>query len=190
MEKINGVLLERALTAVMLVLVASAGWANDAHDAVRFVATFQTTSWVNPTSPAGRCAATAVPLLEAVGAGDTNLLGVVFDKQSHCIGTPDKDGIPFDRGEFTLTSPHGKTVEGQYFGRLVWTFPNSKFGPPPSGNWQIKGYVCIAKVAGRTVSDCSQPPKRLFAGSGECPDLNPENGAPATIFIDQLIRFK
>jgi hypothetical protein len=96
MERTNDILAKKTLTAVCLALVASAGWANDAHDAVRFVATFQTTSWVNPTSPAGRCAATAVPLLEAVGAGDTNLLGVVFDKQSHCIGSPDKDEIPFN----------------------------------------------------------------------------------------------
>lgn len=188
MERTNDIPSKKALTAVLLVLVASAGWANDAHDAVRFVATFQTTSWVNLTSPAGRCAATAVPLLEAVGAGDTNLLGVVFDKQSHCVGRPDKDGIPFDSGEFTLTSPQGKTVEGRYFGRLVPTF-NSKFGPPPSGNWQIKGYVCITKVAGRTVSDCSQPPKNYAPARGMS-DLNPENGAPASIFIDQWIRFK
>jgi hypothetical protein len=184
MERTNDITTTKALTAACLALVTSAGWANDTHDTVRFVAALQTTSWIVERSPEGRCATPKVPLLEAVGAGEANLVGVVFEKQSHCIG----EGGSFERGKFTLTNRYGKTVEGRYFGTLVPTL-NSKFRPRPSGNWLIDGRVCIVSIGGRAVSDCRYPPRNYDPARGIA-DLNPANGAPAALFIDQVVRFR
>ena len=67
MERTNGIPTKKALTAVSLALVTSAGWANDGRDVVRFQGTLQATSKV-AFPPDGRCKG---PTLKAVGAGDT-----------------------------------------------------------------------------------------------------------------------
>ncbi len=167
-------------------LSASAGWAHDDHEGVRFQATLQTTSLLMlPPVEQGRCADLPTPLvglLKVVGAGDTNLVGVVKDEQSHCVRA---DGT-FDGGKFTLTNPQGKKIEGRYFGGLVPTF-NSKFPPPaPLGTWLIAGSVCIVSLGGRPVSDCSHPPANYEPATG-ITDLSTGAG---TIFLDQFIRFK
>jgi hypothetical protein len=158
--------------------VTSAGWASDGHNVVRFQATRQTTSRL-VAAPTGRCTdpSTVAGLLEAVGPGDTNLLGVVTDEQSHCVR---KDGTSFDGGKFTLTNPQGKKVEGRYFGTIVPTFN--------PGIVQIAGRVCIWRVGGRTVSDCKQPDD--YDPAKGIVNFDSRVGGPATIFIDQVIRLK
>jgi hypothetical protein len=203
MEKINRVLLrERAVTAVLLVLVSSAGSANDGHDLVRFQATLQTTSLFVPTAegqppPAGCEVSRGEPVigvLNVVGAGTSNLfLGQLYVQQRHCV----RRDLTFFGGCFKLTktlppltaspcSSGDSLLEGRYFGGLERTF-NSKFPPPPPlGTWLIKGNVCILKVRGHTVNDCSQPPRRYEAASG----ISYQDTGAATIFLDQVIRFK
>jgi hypothetical protein len=184
MERTNDILAKKTLTAVCLALVTSAGWANDGHDLLRFQATLQTTSQFFP-GPAAQCTnpSTVLGLLKAVGPGDTNLLGVVTDEQSHCV----RKGTSFDGGKFTLTNPQGKTIEGRYYGKIVKTF-NSTQDDPPLGVWQVEGNVCIVKVAGRVVSDCSHPSRNHYRANGIV-NFDPTIGNPATIFIDQWIRF-
>lgn len=161
-------------TAALLMLAASSGWANDGRNLVRFQATLQTTTRIVQPPP-GRCddrpnLPPVVGLLEAVGAGDANLLGPVFDEQSHCVRA---DGTFFG-GQFTLTNAKGKKLSGRYFGRLIPTF-NSKVPPPPPplGPWLIQGYVCIGKAD----DNCYQSARGIT-------DLST---GVATIFLDQWI---
>jgi hypothetical protein len=204
MEKINGVLLvERALTAVLLVLVAGAGSANDGHNLVRFQATLQATSSFVPVRegepPPEGCEVSrgeqpAIGVLKVVGAGTSNLfLGPVYVEQKHCVRA---DGT-FFAGCFKLTStPLPLTaapcssryplLEGKYFGELVPTF-NSKFPPPaPLGTWLIEGKVCIVKVRGRKVNNCSHHGRDYEPAAG----ISYQDTGAAMIFLDQVIRSK
>jgi hypothetical protein len=189
----------QVLTAACLALVTSAGWANDGRDAVHFQGTLQATSKVF-FPPEGPCKG---PTLKAVGAGDTNLFGSVYIEQLHCLGENGK----FSDGVFklfrTLPSSSAKPViEGVYCGTLVPTF-NSTFlpatsttPPTPQGTWLVAGYVCITKtVLGRVDSNCGRPVSCTPPPKGYDPArgiTNLTNGldGPATIFIDQWIRFK
>jgi hypothetical protein len=201
MERTNGIPTKKALTAVSLALVASAGWANDGRDAVRFQGTLHATTKVF-LPPHGRCKG---PTLKAVGAGDTNLFGSVYIEQSHCLGEDGKffDGVfKFTKTSPSATSPVKPLIEGVYCGALVPTF-NSTFlpatsttPPTPPGTWLVAGSVCITKtILGRVDSNCgrptscSPPPKGYDVARGITNLTNGLDG-PATIFIDQWIRFK
>ena len=203
MERTNGIPTKKALTAVCLALVASAGWANDGHDLVRFQAALQaTSSFVLATKgapPPKGCEVSpgeqpAIGVLKVVGAGTSNLfLGPLYVEQRHCV----RDDLTFFGGCFKLTktplpltaapcSSSNSLLEGRYFGRIVPTF-NSKFPPPlPLGTWLIEGNVCVLKVRGRTVNDCKHPRTDYEPATG----ISYQDTGVATIFLDQLIRFK
>ena len=202
MERTNDIPSKKALTAVCLALVASAGWANDGRE-LRFQGTVQATSKIE-LPPAGehRCKSKGHPTLRAQGAGDTNLFGSVYIEQSHCVG---------DRGAFTdgvfklsrmpppLPPAHRALVEGVYCGTLVPTF-NSTFlpttPPTPQGTWLIAGYVCIKKTTlGEVEGDCGQPAhcsaqSRRYQPARGITNVTIGLDGPATIFIDQVLRLK
>lgn len=148
----------------------------------RLRANLQTTSRL-VAPPEGRCAdedghAPVIGLLEAMGAGETNLLGTVVDEQSHCVRA---DGTFFG-GRFTLTNADGRTIRGLYFGNLAPTF-NSTFTPAPGGTWLIHGNVCVLRHGGEDVDE-----------SGcEARDYRPAHGITSlatgdgTIFLDQTV---
>ena len=203
MERINSILLrERAVTAALLVLVSTAGWANDGLER-RFQGTLQATSKFElPPNGEDRCKNKRQPTLRAQGSGDTNLFGSVYIEQSHCVG----DQGAFTDGVFKLsrTPPpfhpaHRALVEGVYCGTLVPTF-NSTFlpttPPTPQGTWLIAGNVCIKSIVlGQLEGRCGQPADCSAQSSRYQPArgiTNLTNGldGPATIFIDQVIRFK
>ena len=206
MEKINGVLLrERTVTAVLLAVVSTAGWANDGQErhfqGTRFQGTLQATSkFYPPGNGEDRCNNKGQPTLRAQGSGDTNLFGSVYIEQSHCVGV----GGAFTDGVFKLrkSPPSKKTplsplVEGVYCGQLEETFNSTKppTTPTPQGTWLIAGNVCIKKVQGQLDGHCGQPADCSEKSSRYQPArgiTNLTNGldGPATIFIDQMIRFK
>jgi hypothetical protein len=164
---------------------------------VPFVATFATTSrLVNYGTPGytaeyfTRCQ--GAPVLEIQGAGDASLLGVMTDIQSHCLALPgpaDPTALPFFNGVFTFTDARGRTITGQYSGKLVPT--NTSVPPtmgPPQGAWIIVGAVCISggtRVAG-IVNDCAAGRYSPARGTTV---LNPfvDDTNPATLFLDQTI---
>jgi hypothetical protein len=201
MERTSDLTTTKVLTAASLALVTSAGWANDGWDAVRFQGTLQATSKVF-FPPDGRCKG---PTLKAVGAGDTNLFGSVYIEQSHCLG---ENGQFFDGVfRFTKTLPSATSgikpvIEGVYCGTLVPTF-SSTFLPAtsttpstPQGTWLVAGHVCITKtILGRVEGDCRKPtscdrPPKGYQPARGITNLTNGLDGPATIFIDQWIRFK
>jgi hypothetical protein len=166
------------VSAAAMVAVAAFGADSTASENKRLRATLQTTARL-VAPPEGRCAdeegnAPVVGLLQAVGAGETSLLGTVLDEQSHCVRA---DGS-FFAGRFTLTAANGRTVSGSYFGRLEPTF-NSVPPPAAGGPWIIRGRVCGPRVA----DDPCEPG-----------DYAPAHGitnlttGDATIFLDQTTR--
>jgi hypothetical protein len=200
MNRIIAVLM-RAATTVLLVLAVTAGWAHDRREPLHFTGTLQATGKAE-VPPQGRCKG---PTLTAVGAGDTNLFGSVYIEQSHCVRP---DGTFFD-GVFKLTKtpppipPYAKPlIEGRYCGTLVPTF-NSTFltatpttPATPQGTWLIAGSVCITKtILGQVDGDCRHPtscspPPRGYEPARGITNLTNGLDGPATIFIDQWIRFK
>jgi len=191
------------LPIVILMLANGVGWANDSREGLRFQATLQATSVAEIPPPPGGCEVRrgeppAVALLKVVGAGNTNLYGSVYVEQAHCV-FPEK----FDRGCFKLTktplppnaapcSSSKPLLEGRYFGTLFPTFnstlPNQS-NPSPGETWLIQGNVCIVSAGGRAVSDCSQTSKGYEPATG-ITTLTRGLDGPATIFLDQVIRFK
>jgi len=200
MEKINGVLLrERAVTAVLLAVVSAAGWANDGQE--RFQGTLQATSkFYPPGNGEERCNNKGQGTLRAQGSGDTNLFGLVYIEQSHCVGEKGKftDGVfKLSRKPPPLSPSHRALVEGVYCGQLEETFNSTKPPTTPTlqGTWLIAGNVCIKKVQGQLDGHCGQPADCSEKSSRYQPArgiTNLTNGldGPATIFIDQMIRFK
>ena len=198
MERIDGVLIH-TLAAGLLVLVAGAGWANDGREPVRFQGTLQATSKVEfPPQGEKRCESKGQPTLRAQGAGDTNLFGSVYIEQSHCLG----DRGTFTDGVFKLSKmpppfprAHRALVEGVYCGNLVPTLNSLPTAQPPQGTWLIAGHVCIKKTTlGEVEGDCGQPAHCSAQSRRHQPArgiTNLTNGldGPATIFIDQVIRF-
>lgn len=195
MKSTKDMFAKKALGAASLVLLTSAGWAHDGQT-VRFQGTLQATSKVE-LPPQGRCKG---PTLRAEGAGDTNLFGSVYIEQSHCLGENGK----FSDGVFKLfkTLPFSSAkpvIEGVYCGTLVPTI-NSTFlsttPPTPQGTWLVAGQVCITKTIRGPVdsncgkpTNCTPPPKGYDPARGVTNLTNGLDG-PATIFIDQWIRFK
>ena len=100
--------------------------------------------WNNPDY-ATRCQ--GAPVLVTEAAGDTSLLGLVTDFQSHCLGAT-ADGTPsFFIGKFRFTDSNGRFVEGEYFGTLKATVasqPPPAPNAPPSGTWIIDGHICVS----------------------------------------------
>jgi hypothetical protein len=206
MEKINGVLLrERAVTAALLVLVSTAGWANDGLER-RFQGTLQATSKLELPPPNGngedRCNKKGQPTLKAQGSGDTNLFGSVYIEQSHCVGEEGKftDGVfKLSRKPPPLSPSDRALVEGVYCGTLVPTFNSTVLPttpPTPQGTWLIAGNVCIKNIVrGQLEGHCGQPADCSEESSRYQPargitNLTTGLDGPATIFIDQVIRFK
>jgi hypothetical protein len=197
------------LMMVLLMLANGVGWATEgrAHDGNQLIAVLQATSqFIRLSSgpvrgdrcfePPGKAPVDGI--LEAVGAGNAevvgsgnaNFRGPVELTQSHCVRS---DGTFFN-GSFTLTNAYGKTIEGRYCGKLVATFnskfPNPPSNPSPSGTWLIAGNVCIVTVGGRAVSDCRQQCPKGYEPATGITTLTPRLDGPATIFLDQVIRFK
>jgi hypothetical protein len=137
-----------------------------------------------------RCHMAPVNLIE--GVGDASFIGVMSDVQSHCLGTQDPSdptALPFFGGLFTFTNPEGRTVTGEYRGRLVPT--NTSIPPtmgPPQGGWIIEGMVCISggTVFRHIENDCAA--NRFFPARG-ITILNPLTGDTnqSTLFLDQTI---
>jgi hypothetical protein len=110
-----------------------------------FAATVQTTvSAVFPGSPGydasllARCH--GGPALKIAGAGDASFLGVITDEQSNCQGANGQ----FTDGVFRFTDAHGRTIIGQYSGRLVPTFNADLSTVPPTGAFVVFGQACIS----------------------------------------------
>ena len=200
MEKINGVLLrERAVTAVLLAVVSAAGWANDGQE--RFQGTLQATSkFYPPGNGEDRCNNKGQGTLRAQGSGDTNLFGSVYLEQSHCVGVGGAftDGVFKLRKSPPMTPPTRTLVEGVYCGQLFPTFNSTTppTPPTPQGTWLIAGNVCIKNtVLGQVDGHCGQPADCSEGSSRYQPargitNLTTGLDGPATIFIDQVIRFK
>jgi hypothetical protein len=137
-----------------------------------------------------RCHMAPVNLIQ--GAGDASYLGTMTDVQSHCLGTQDPtapNALPFFGGAFIFTSPDGRTITGEYHGRLVPT--NTSIPPtmgPPQGAWIIEGLVCISggTVFRNIVNDCVA---NLFFPARGITILNPLTGDTneSTLFLDQTI---
>jgi hypothetical protein len=97
--------------------------------------------------------------------------------------------LPFFSGAFTFTNPAGKTIAGEYHGRLVPT--NTSIPPtmgPPQGAWIIEGLVCISggTVLRHIENDCAA---NLFFPARGITILNPFTGDTneSTLFLDQTI---
>lgn len=137
-----------------------------------------------------RCHMAPVDLIE--GAGDASFLGTMTDVQSHCLGNQDPtdpSALPFLGGVFTFTNPDGRTITGEYHGRLVPTY--SSIPPtmgPPQGAWIIEGMVCISggTVFRHVANDCAA---NLFFPARGLTILNPLTGDTnaSTLYLDQTI---
>jgi hypothetical protein len=131
------------------------------------------------------------PMLETEAAGNTSLLGLVDDFQTHCLGLPvivngQVDHIPFFNGKFRFTDVHGRYIDGQYHGKLTPTVhsqPPPVAGAPPTGTWIIEGQVCISGASPqlRIANDCA--PGRYFAARGISDPL----AGTATIYLNQTL---
>jgi hypothetical protein len=131
------------------------------------------------------------PMLETEASGNTSLLGLVDDFQTHCLGLPvilngQVDHIPFFNGQFRFTDTKGRFVEGQYQGKLTPTV-HSKPGPapdaPPTGTWIVEGQVCISGASPQLhiANDCAAG--RYFPARGIADPL----ASTATIFLNQTL---
>ncbi len=163
---------------------------------VPFRATLETTGgMVQDGQPGYDADCAGAPMASIVGVGASDLLGVLWLRQTHCLGVPDKSTdpatIPFSNGKFELIDARGKTVKGQYRGRLVATF-NVMFdelGPMP-GHWLIQGQACVSggDRYARIVDDCAQgkyaPTRGFFDMTMGIFDLATGR---AQVFLDQTI---
>lgn len=136
--------------------------------------------------PADRCRdepnqAPLVGLLVIQGAGDIDVLGQVFDEQSHCVRA---DGTAFN-GRFKFTNREGKFVNGRYTADLLPTINTNFDGPAPTGPFLVEGNVCIAGGnIGRVTNDCRAG--RYVPARGLA-NVNADGTGDAVIFIDQTI---
>ena len=133
-------------------------------------------------------------------AGTTSLLGLVDDRQVHCLGDPVfvnpptdiPEALPFEGGRFVFTDTKGRYIEGKYEGNATPTVASkpppagSPPGTPPTGTWIIEGKVCISGGSPqlRIVNDCAA--NRYFPARGVTDPLN----GTATIYINQTIGFR
>jgi hypothetical protein len=137
---------------------------------------------------AARCG--GAPVLVTEGAGNTSLLGLVTDFQSHCLGNPDANGKPtFFNGEFTFTDTNGRFLTGAYFGTLkptVTSQPPPGPNAPPSGTWIIEGNVCFSGASPQLhiADDCAA--HRFFPARGV---TDPSTGL-ATLYFNQTLGFR
>ena len=168
-----------------MVVVAAA--TTEATERRRFRASFHVTTRMVPPPP-GRCdddpgQAPVVGLLEAQGAGDADILGLIVDEQSQCVR---QDGTFFN-GRFTFTNRNGASISGRFFGALVPTF-NARFPPAvpaPIGPWLVEGNVCISGgTIGRVHNDCRAG---LYFPARGLANLNADGTGDAAVFIDQTI---
>ena len=139
--------------------------------------------WNNPDY-ASRCA--GAPVLVTEAAGNTSLLGLVTDVQSHCLGVTASGTPSFFNGRFRFTDPTGRFIEGEYFGTLKATVasqPPPAPMAPPSGTWIIDGSVCVSGASRQLHigDDCA--PKHYFPATGV---TDPSTGV-ASIFLNQTI---
>jgi hypothetical protein len=142
--------------------------------------------WNNPDHPdfATRCQ--GAPVLVTEAAGNTSLLGLVTDFQSHCLGAT-ADGTPsFFNGKFRFTDSNGRFVEGEYFGTLKATVasqPPPAPNAPPSGTWIIDGHICVSGASPQLhiSNDCAA--NRYQPATGV---TDPSTGV-ASIFLNQTI---
>jgi hypothetical protein len=141
-----------------------------------------------PNFPADRCRdepsrPPVVGLLLAQGAGDVDILGQIFDEQSHCVRA---DGS-FFAGVFTFTNREGESIHGRYSGETVPTL-NTQFPPEvpaPTGPFLVEGNVCVAGgTVGRVQNDCRAG--RFFPARGMA-TVNADGTGSGVIFIHQTI---
>jgi hypothetical protein len=125
-------------------------------------------------------------MLDVVGVGTSAEFGLLQDHQAHCLGEPDYGDpvtIPAVQGSFRLTDGRGRTITGQYRGRLVQTF-NAWLGElGPTGQWLIEGEACVSGGTrfASIVDDCAAgryAPVRGFQNM---------TAQQATIFLDQTL---
>jgi hypothetical protein len=131
------------------------------------------------------------PMLVTEAAGNTTLLGLVDDFQTHCLGLPvivngQVDHIPFFNGQFRFTDTKGRFVEGQYQGKLTPTVhsrPPPAPNAPPTGTWIIEGQVCISGASPQLhiANDCAVG--RYFPARGISDPL----AGTATIYLNQTL---
>jgi hypothetical protein len=154
---------------------------------VPFAATLMTTlQTVFPGADGYNDACAGSPMHTLVGAGTSELFGLVWVRQSHCIGaseaTPEGvTTIPITGGTFELVDTKGKTILGQYRGRLVGTFNAGFHELGPFGHWLIQGQACVSggtRYAG-IVDDCTAGKSAPVRGFANLTTLD------ATLFLDQ-----
>ena len=134
------------------------------------------------------------PVLETEATGNTSLLGLVDDFQTHCLGLPvvvngQVDHLPFFNGRFRFTDTNGRFIEGQYQGKLtptVGSLPPPAAGAPPTGTWIIEGEVCTSGASPQLhiANDCAAG--RYFPARGVSDPL----AATATIYLNQTLGVK
>lgn len=139
--------------------------------------------WNNPDY-ATRCQ--GAPVLVTEAAGDTSVLGLVTDLQSHCLGTTPAGAPSFFNGRFRFADPNGRFIEGEYFGTLKQTVasqPPPAPMAPPSGTWIIDGQICVRGASPQLHigDDCAA--KRYFPATGV---TDPSTGV-ASIHLNQTI---
>ncbi len=162
-----------------------------------FVASLQGAGRVVAAGDAGytadymaRCG--GAPMLETEAAGQTSLLGVVDDFQTHCLGLPvmvngQIDHLPFFNGQFRFTDTRGRFIEGRYEGKLTPTVasrpPPGPPPTPPTGTWIVEGQVCISGASPqlRIADDCAAG--RWFPARGISDPL----AGTATIYLNQTL---
>jgi hypothetical protein len=148
---------------------------------------------------ADRCQGAPVQVIQ--GAGDSPLLGLFTDVQSHCLGSPLSDPqhpgkfvLPFFNGVFTFTNSSGHTIKGAYKGQLRQTdtsSPPPNPSTPPAGAWVVDGRVCVSggSLFNDIVNDCTTG--RYFDATG-LTNLDPftDNVNLTTLFLHQTIGLK
>jgi hypothetical protein len=97
---------ERALTRILLIVLAAMTAASSAEAATRRFTALLDLSQTGPPEPSPRCAAPTV-LLSLEGGGTASRIGRVTAAGSHCI-VDDPADPNFTDGELTLTSADGE----------------------------------------------------------------------------------
>ena len=107
------------------------------------------------------------PVLETEAAGNTSLLGLVDDFQSHCLLPPEVVGgqivgLPFSNGRFRFTDTNGGTSKASIAAKPLRRLRPSRHRPvlrgtPPTGTWIIEGEVCISGASPQLhiANDCT-----------------------------------
>lgn len=156
---------------------------------IDFGATLTTTSYlVYPGTDGYDEACGGRAMTSMVGAGASNLLGVLWVRQTHCLGVLETtaDGtmvIPITGGSFEAVDARGKTVTGKYRGRLVPT-PNAGMGEiVPYGTWLIQGSACVngGTRFPKIVDDCAADKYAPIRGIADL------NALQTTVFMDQTL---